>query len=143
MLIHPTADIHPSANIGEHVQIGAYSIIGENVQIGKNSIISPHVVIQGPTTIGESNQIYSFATIGSNAQDLKFKGEIAYLEIGDNNIIRGILFYQPRNGTRPIDDVHWFAQRLACLHTHRPRLRYQKPCYYVKQCCSGWSCPSR
>ena len=88
MLIHPSADIHPSANIGEHVQIGAYSIIGENVQIGKNSIISPHVIIQGPTTIGESNQIFPFATIGSNAQDLKFKGEVAVLEIGDHNIFR-------------------------------------------------------
>lgn len=87
-LIHPTAIIHPTAQLASDVQVGAYSMIGENVQIGAGSIIHSHVVIVRDTKIGERNQIFQFSSIGEDCQDLKYKGEKTILEIGDDNVIR-------------------------------------------------------
>ena len=87
-MIHPTAIIDPSAKIASDVHIGPYSIIGPHVEIGEGTWIGPHVVINGPTKIGRDNKIYQFASVGEVTQDLKFKGERTYLEIGDRNSIR-------------------------------------------------------
>lgn len=87
-MIHPTAIIDPSAIIGANVAIGPYSVIGAEVEIGDGTWIGPHVVINGPTKIGRDNRIFQFSSIGEITQDLKYKGERTYLEIGDNNTIR-------------------------------------------------------
>ena len=86
--IHHTAIVSDKAQIGEGVEIGAYSVIGDNVKIGANSIIKSHVVIEGFTEIGKSNVIFPFAAIGQVPQDLKFAGENSRVLIGDNNRIR-------------------------------------------------------
>jgi len=87
-MIHATAIIDPSARIAKDVHIGPWSIIGSDVDIGEGSWIGPHVVIQGPTKIGKENKIFQFASIGEMSQDKKFRGEVAFLEIGDRNTIR-------------------------------------------------------
>lgn len=87
-IIHPSAVIHPSAHLAADVEVGAYSIIGADVSIGRGTRIGPHVVIDGPTHIGEDNQIYQFASVGAAPQDKKFKGEPTELIIGDRNVIR-------------------------------------------------------
>lgn len=86
--IHPTAIIHENAIIGKNVEVGPYSIIGDNVEIGDDCWIGPHVVIKGTTKMGKGNKIYQFASVGEDCQDLKYNGEITYLEIGDNNVFR-------------------------------------------------------
>lgn len=86
--IHPTAIVEEGAVIGNNVKIGAYSMIGSNVKIGDNSVIKPHVVIEGWTTLGKGNKIFSFAVIGQDPQDLKYHGEKSEIIIGDNNSIR-------------------------------------------------------
>ncbi len=87
-MIDQTAIIHASATIAKNVHIGPYSIIGADVEIGEGTWIGPHVVIQGPTRIGRDNKIFQFSSIGEQPQDLKFNGELTYLELGDRNIIR-------------------------------------------------------
>ncbi|MDA2934596.1 acyl-ACP--UDP-N-acetylglucosamine O-acyltransferase [Acidobacteria bacterium AH-259-D05] len=86
--IHPTAIISPNAELGEGVEIGAYSLIGDEVTIGEGTVIGPHTVIEGPTVIGKRNHIIGQSAIGTIPQDLKFKGERSTLSIGDENIIR-------------------------------------------------------
>jgi UDP-N-acetylglucosamine acyltransferase len=86
--IHPTAIIDPLAKLAPDVSVGAYSVIGPHVKIGTGTWIGPHVVIHGPTEIGCENKIYQFASIGDIPQDMKFKGEQTYLQIGDRNTIR-------------------------------------------------------
>ncbi|MBI5042472.1 MAG: acyl-[acyl-carrier-protein]--UDP-N-acetylglucosamine O-acyltransferase, partial [Nitrospirae bacterium] len=86
--IHPTAIIHPDAEIAESASIGPYSVIGRDVKIGKGTKIGPHVVIEGWTEIGENNSIYQFASLGGAAQSVKYKGEKTYLKVGNNNLIR-------------------------------------------------------
>jgi len=87
-MIHKTAIIDSKAKISTNVKIGPYATIGPNVEIGENTLIQSHVNITGNTTIGKGNKLYSFASIGSDPQDLKYKGEETTLLIGDNNTIR-------------------------------------------------------
>ena len=87
-MIHKTALVDSNAKISKDVSIGPYSIIGPNVEIGEGTVIQSHVNITGNTVIGAFNEIYPFASIGNDPQDLKFEGEITQLEIGNNNKIR-------------------------------------------------------
>jgi UDP-N-acetylglucosamine acyltransferase len=98
-MIHKTAIIDPKAKIGSNVSIGAYTVIGANAEIGENSVISSHVSILGNTKIGKENKIYPFASIGSDPQDLKFKGEETKLEIGNSNKIREYVTINPGTAT--------------------------------------------
>jgi UDP-N-acetylglucosamine acyltransferase len=87
-LIHPTAVIHPDAQLHPTVQVGAYAVIGSNVTIAAGSVIGAHVVIDGETEIGEQNQIFTGAVIGSQPQDLKYDGGMNAVRIGHGNQIR-------------------------------------------------------
>ncbi len=86
--IHPTAIIADGANIGQGTTIGPYCVIGAHVTIGKNCMLHSHVVVDGYTTIGDECQIFSFASLGTVPQDLKYAGEPSKLIIGDRNKIR-------------------------------------------------------
>ena len=94
-MIHNTAIIDTKAKIFENVQIGPYAVIGPNVEVGEGPIIKSHVNLTGNTKIGKNNIIYSFASLGSDPQDLKFMGEETRLEIGDNNKIREYVTINP------------------------------------------------
>ena len=87
-MIHKTAIVDKKSKVSENVMIGPYSIVGPNVKIGEGSEIQSHVNITGNTIIGDNTKIFPFASIGTNPQDLKYKGEQTKLEIGTNNVIR-------------------------------------------------------
>jgi len=87
-MIHPTAIIDSEAKIGRNCEIGPYCIIGPLVKLGDNNILFSNVVIAGDTTIGNNNKFYHSAVIGTDSQDLKDKGEMTKLFIGDNNSFR-------------------------------------------------------
>lgn len=87
-MIHPTAIIDPSAQIGQNVRIGPFCIVGENVVLGDDCVLHSHVVIRRDTTIGKQNEFYQFSSIGEDCQDKKYAGEPTKLVIGDNNIFR-------------------------------------------------------
>lgn len=68
--------IHPTA------------IIEDNVEIGPDCEIAAYAVIKRFTRLGARNRIYEHAIVGGEPQDVKFKGEESFLEIGDDNIVR-------------------------------------------------------
>lgn len=86
--IHNTTVIHPNAEIAEDVEIGPYAVIGENVRIGGGSKIGPHAVIEGWTEIGSNCDIGPSVVIGSPPQDIGYKGQRAFVKVGDNNVLR-------------------------------------------------------
>ncbi len=86
--IDKRAFIDEGVKLGKGVSIGPFSYIESGAEIGDGTIIGPNVVIRKNTRIGKNCRIYQFASIGEIPQDLKFKGEDTYLEIGDGNIIR-------------------------------------------------------
>jgi UDP-N-acetylglucosamine acyltransferase len=87
-MIHPTAVVHPKAEIGADCEIGPYCVVGEHVRLGPRCRLHSHVVIAGHTNLGEGNDIFPFASIGLQTQDLKWKGGITRTEIGANNTFR-------------------------------------------------------
>ncbi len=119
-MIHPTAIIHPSAQLAADVEVGAYSIIGADVSIGRGTRIAPHVVVEGPTRIGEDNQIYQFASIGAAPQDKKFKGEPTELLIGDRNVIRECCTFNrgtvQDKGKTVMGDDNWIMAYVHIAH---------------------------
>lgn len=87
-MIHPTAIIDPKAQIDENVEVGPFSIIRENVSIAAGTVIGSHVTIDPYVEIGPDCQIFQYASVGAVPQAVKFNGEVTYLKIGRNTIIR-------------------------------------------------------
>jgi len=88
-VIHPTAIVHPGAELGADVEIGPYCLVGENVRIGARTKLYAHIVANGKTVIGEDVQIYPFCSIGAPSQDRKVEaGEESITTIGDRTILR-------------------------------------------------------
>jgi UDP-N-acetylglucosamine acyltransferase len=87
-MVHSTAVIHPKAQIGSGCEIGPYCIIGEHVALGDGCKLHSHVVIDGHTKLGRENEVFPFAALGEKTQDLKWKGGVTRLEIGDRNVFR-------------------------------------------------------
>ena len=88
MPIHSTAVIGQRVAIPENVVVDAYAVIEDDVQIGPDCTIGSHAIIKQFTTIGSRNRVFEHAVVGGEPQDVKFRGERSYLEIGDDNIIR-------------------------------------------------------
>ena len=86
--IHNTAIVDKNAQLADDVEVGPYCFIGPNVKIASGTKIGCHAVLDGHTGIGKNCQIFTGACLGSIPQDLKFKDEMTYLEIGENNIFR-------------------------------------------------------
>ncbi|HEY7556124.1 MAG TPA: acyl-ACP--UDP-N-acetylglucosamine O-acyltransferase [Candidatus Binatia bacterium] len=93
--IHETAIVDKRAEIAGDVEIGPYCVVGPRVKIGKGTKLKSHVVVQGRTTLGAGNTLFSFASVGSEPQDLKYKGEPSELLIGDRNTIREYVSLNP------------------------------------------------
>jgi UDP-N-acetylglucosamine acyltransferase len=86
--IHPTAIVAKGAKIADTVEIGPYCVVGDNVTLSDRVKLRSHVVVEGRTSIGADTQIFPFASIGHQPQDLKYHGEESRLEIGERNQIR-------------------------------------------------------
>jgi UDP-N-acetylglucosamine acyltransferase len=80
MSIHPTAIIEDNVEIGPDCEIGAYA------------------VIKRFTRLGARNRVFEHAVIGGEPQDVKFRGETSFLEIGDDNIVREFCTLHRANG---------------------------------------------
>lgn len=88
VFVHPTAAVHPKARLDSGVWIGPYSYIGEKVTIHKNTKIDAHLFINGLTEVGEGCRFSPFSAVGTEPQDVTYKGEETALKIGDRNIFR-------------------------------------------------------
>lgn len=87
-MIHRTALIDPTAELGADVAVGPYCVIGPKVTVGGRCSIAGHTVIERNTRVGEGVKIGYGTIIGNDPQDLKYKGEETWVEIGNGTIIR-------------------------------------------------------
>lgn len=115
--IHPTAIIHPEAQLAADVQVGPYCIIGPQVKIGAGCLLHSHVVIDGNTEIGERNQFYQFCSIGAPPQDMTYKGEPTLTRIGNGNIFRE--YVSVHRGTKKENEITEVKNNcLLMAHVH-------------------------
>ena len=81
--------VEPGAEIGDGCQIGPFCHIGPHVKLGCNNVLHAGVVIDGHTTMGDDNEVFSYACLGKISQDLKFDKEwVSYSKIGSRNVFR-------------------------------------------------------
>lgn len=85
--IHPTAIVEKGAEL-DGVKVGPYCVVKAGVHIGKGSILHGQCWVEGDTVLGENNQIFPFAAIGTPPQDIKYNGEPTRLRIGSHNFFR-------------------------------------------------------
>jgi UDP-N-acetylglucosamine acyltransferase len=98
-LVHPTAVVDPGAVVGPGTAIGPYAVIESEVRLGANCVIEAHAVVRGPSTLGAGNRVFPFACLGSEPQDLKYRGERTTLVVGDRNIFReGVTVHRGTTG---------------------------------------------
>ncbi len=88
MSIHPTAVVHPDAVLADAVEIGPFCVIGPHVSIGCGARLMSHVVVDGWTRVGDGCRIFPFACLGTETQDLKYRGAKTSVEIGSGTTIR-------------------------------------------------------
>ena len=94
-MINNSSIIDKKAKISKNVKIGPFCYVGPNVELSENVELISNVHIEGNTIIGKGTRIFPFASIGTQPQDLKFKGEKNSLEIGENNLIREYVTINP------------------------------------------------
>ena len=94
-MIHKSSVIDSKAKISKNVKIGPFCYVGPNVVLSENVELVSNVHIEGNTKIGKGTRIFPFASIGTQPQDLKFKGEKNSLDIGENNLIREYVTVNP------------------------------------------------
>lgn len=119
-LIHPTAVIDPAAELGATVGVGPYAVIGAGVSVGEGTTIAAHCVIEGPTSIGRDNRIFSHAALGAAPQDMKYRGEPTSLVIGDRNTIREFCTFNRGTtqdaGVTRVGDDNWVMAYVHVAH---------------------------
>lgn len=86
--IHPTAVVDSSVELGTNVKIGPYCVVGAGVCIGDSTTLKSHVNLEGNTCLGPNCSVFPFASIGTQTQDLKFKGGTPGVRIGANTTLR-------------------------------------------------------
>ena len=107
--VHPTAVVHPDADVSESARIGPFVVVeqgasvgdgakiyanayvGENCRIGAGSVIYPNVVLYQDVTIGERCIIHSGAVIGADGFGFMWDGtrqfkvpQVGGVDIGDD-----------------------------------------------------------
>ena len=85
--IHPSAVIHPTATLGEDVEIGPFAVVGPGVTIGDRTKLLPHCHILTRTAIGDDCLVCTSAAVGGDPQDLKFEGEDTDVVVGNRTRI--------------------------------------------------------
>jgi len=87
-LIHPTAVVHPGARLAPDVAVGPGCVIGEHVRVGPKTVFEANVFVGGWTEIGSDNRFFPGGVIGTEPQDVGYKGEPTKVVIGDRNVFR-------------------------------------------------------
>ena len=89
--IHPTAIVAPDAKLGVGVEVGPGAIIGPQCELGDGCVISPRAVLERNVRLAARVKVGIGSVVGGDPQDLKFKGEETWVEIGEGTTIREYL----------------------------------------------------
>jgi UDP-N-acetylglucosamine acyltransferase len=111
MSIHALAWVDPAAEIDPEAEVGPFCVVGPGVRLARGVVLRSHVRVWGRTEIGEGTDIFPFAAIGEQPQDLKFRGEETRLVIGARNLIREHVTVHPGTadggGVTEVGDDNW------------------------------------
>jgi UDP-N-acetylglucosamine acyltransferase len=115
--IHPTALIHPTAQLGAGVAIGPFTVVDGHASIGDGTRIESHVRIGAGAMIGRECQVFHGAVVAATpASGVSVDSPPCTVRIGDRTIIRE--FASIDCGATPGEDTVLGAQCLLMVGVH-------------------------
>lgn len=114
--VHETAIVDVRAELEPGVTVGPYAIVGPNVTVGAGTVIGPHAYIERDTSVGCDCRVGFGAVLGTDPQDLKYRGEETELVIGDRTVIRE--FATLNRGTAALGRTKVGSDCLLMAYTH-------------------------
>ncbi len=89
--IHPTAIVDAKAQIGNDVEIGPWAYVGPHCVVGDGSVVQMRATLEEHVILGPKVTVGIGTVLGGRPQDLKFKGEVTTVEIGEGTTLREYL----------------------------------------------------
>ncbi len=86
--IHPSALVDPTAEIAPDATVGAFAIIGRRVTVGPGCQVAARATLERNVILGSGVHVGNGSILGGPPQDLKYRDEETWVEIGDETIIR-------------------------------------------------------
>lgn len=86
--IHPTALVDPSAVLGDGVVIGPWAFVGPQCTLGDHVELAARATLERNVILGQRVSIGIGAILGGDPQDLKYRGEETWVDVGDDTSIR-------------------------------------------------------
>lgn len=86
--IHPTAIVDPTAELAPDAVVGPFAIVGPRVTVAAGCRIGPHATLERNVRLGEQVRVGQGTVLGGDPQDLKYRGEETWVEIGSGTVIR-------------------------------------------------------
>lgn len=114
--IHPSAIVHPSAEIGENVTIGPFCVVEENTKVGDGCQLNSFVSIKQGTRLGANNKVHEHAVIGGPPQHLRAGSDLGDVIIGTGNVFRE--FTTIHRGLAPGKDTVIGDNNLLMVQAH-------------------------
>ncbi|MDH5233706.1 MAG: acyl-ACP--UDP-N-acetylglucosamine O-acyltransferase [Gemmatimonadota bacterium] len=86
--IHPTAIVHKDAELADDVEVGPWAYIGPDCTVAAGGVIQMRATLEEHVHLGPRVTVGIGSVLGGRPQDLKFKGEVTSVEIGEETTIR-------------------------------------------------------
>jgi UDP-N-acetylglucosamine acyltransferase len=88
-VIHPSAQVHATAQLAADVEVGPFAVIEAGAQLGAGCVVAAHAIVKARAVLGAQVRVDHFAVIGGDPQDLSFDRSIASgVRIGDRTVLR-------------------------------------------------------
>lgn len=116
LAIHPTAVVSPKAELASDAIIGPYAVIEGHCKIASGVEIGPHVVIHPFVRLAEEVKVGPHSVLGGTPQDLSYKGQETWLEVGPHTLIREAVTLH--RSTKPEQPTRIGADCYLMGHTH-------------------------
>ena len=127
-LQRPENRIHPSAVIGEKVElasgveVGPFCLLDGRFESERAHRLIAHVTILGDTDLGEDNVLHPNVVIGDEPQDLAYTGGARRVRIGNGNVFReGVTVHRgsEHGDVTVVGDKNFFMQNSHAAHDCR------------------------
>ena len=86
--IHPSAVVDRDAELAGGVEVGPFAIIGPGVSVGPDCVIGPHATLERNVRMAAGVRVGQGSVLGGDPQDLKYRGEETWVEVGEGTVIR-------------------------------------------------------
>jgi UDP-N-acetylglucosamine acyltransferase len=115
--VDPTASVDPTAELADGVEVGPHAFVGPKSVIGPGTVLMHHASVGGWTRMGAENRVHPFAAVGGDPQDLGYRGDEVWLEVGDRNVFReGVTVSRGTAKEQRVTRIGSGCLLMACSH---------------------------